>query len=181
MASTLRRLLFPLVLLAYAAGVAREGQTLEAVLVELLPGGEEHSDGGLFGVGAGDPDYQLTVQVGSGKKVDCGTKKDTPIGEGLRFEVPGSPPRSFVVGLRLEEDDAADDDLLEELDLLASPVAGGTVEGEAYRFTLETGWSIWAGIEGFMETIPGLLLAVALMMLVVVKASSLAVQPSLEE
>ncbi len=180
MASTLRRLLFPLVLLAYAAGIAREGQTLEAVRVELLPGSEDPVDGGLFGVGGGDPDYQLLVVLET-RTEDCGTQQDTPIGEGLRFQVPGSPPLAFLTGLRLVEDDTAEDDLLEELDLVETPASGGVVEGQGYRFVFETGWSVFAGIESFMETIFGLVLGMVLVMLVISKAGALAMLTHIED
>jgi len=169
-------IVIPALVIAFGAGTALHGATLEAVTIQLLPGAEEPADGGVLGLGAGEPDYRVEVDLGR-RTEDCGTLVDTPIGEGLRFAVPGSPPLASVAVLRLVEDDPAGDDLLEELDLGETPAEGGAVDGEAYRFVLETGWSLGTGIEGFMETIPGVLLAVILIMLVVMKAGILAMLP----
>jgi hypothetical protein len=180
-----RLLVILALLLGFGAGVALHGTTLQAVTVELLPGAEEPADGGLLGLGGGKPDYRVEIDLGT-RRVVCETLPDTPIGDGLRFEVPGRPPRAAVVGLRLVEDDAANDDLLEDLPVEGDAVEGDAfegdvVEGQAYRFTLETGWSVLAGIEGFLGTPEGVLLAVLLSMGAVVLAGGLALRGALEE
>lgn len=166
----LTRLVGPLFLVLFVGGVLLHGTTLEAVRVQLLPGAEEPRDGGVLGVGGSAPDYRLVLELGR-REVECGTLEDTPVGEGLRFPVPGGVPRAAVVGLRLEEDDPADDDVLEELQ-----VKGDEVEGVAYRFVLEEGWSLGAGIEWFLETPLGAITAVGLVVVVVVWGVALAMR-----
>ena len=179
MPKNLQRLLAPVLLLAFCVGAWRQGTALESVWVEVLPGAEEPEDGGLLGIGTGPPDYRLDVELEAGT-VSVSAPEDTTIGEGLRFEFPDRPPLGALVGLRLVEDDAADDDLLEEL-AVELPVEGDRIDGEAYRFTLESGWSFFAGIEGFLETIPGVVLAVCLLMSVLMFAMKMALRGALEE
>jgi len=146
----------PVLLVAFAFGSYLHGGTLEAVVVELKEGAEEPRDGGVFGVGSGDPDYCLEVDLGR-KVLRSATYKDTSVGDGLRFEVPGAPSVGAVLALRLIEDDAARDDVLEQV-----PVDGDVVEGVAFRFRLERGWSALAGIVWFLGTAVGVLVGALL-------------------
>lgn len=164
----------PLLLLAFAIGAYVHGETLDAVVVELKEGAEEPRDGGLLGVGGGDPDYRLEVDLGR-KVLECATYADRPIGEGLRFEVPGTPSVEAVLALRLIEDDPARDDVLETV-----PVTDDVVEGVAFRFRLERGWSAGAGVTWFLGTAVGVLVAALLGVGVVMWAGALALPGGLD-
>ena len=77
----------------------------------------------------------------------------------------------MVTELRLVEDDKLRDGVLEAL-----PVEGDQVDGVAYRFTLGTTWSLGTGLERFLETTLGLLLALGLSFAIVTGAGSLAMR-----
>ena len=169
----LQRLITPILFVAFVVGVLLHGTTAEAVLVELKEGAEEPRDGGVLGMG-GAPDYRLEVDLGR-KVLECATYVDTRVGDGLRFEVPGPPPRGAVLALKLVEDDAARDDVLEEV-----PVEGDVVEGVAFRFTIERGWSLGAGVEWFLGTPVGVLVGALLAVGVVMTATGLALRSAVE-
>ena len=125
------RLVGPVLLVAFLGGVVLHGKTLEAVEVTLLEGAEEPADGGVAGIGGSPPDYRLDVRAGN-RWLESAVFKDTTIGAGLRFEVPGPPPYGAATALRLIEEDKVVGDTLEEL-----PIEGEAFDGKAYRFELE--------------------------------------------
>jgi hypothetical protein len=168
----MRRVLGPVLILLFLGGVLLHAETLRAVEVTLIEGAQEPGDGALLGKSA--PDYRLEVRA-QGRWIECATFKDTPIGEGLRFELPGTVPRGAVTDLRLVEDDAANDDLLEEL-----PVEGDAVSGKAFHFELENGWAIGAGFEWFLGTPAGIVLALGAGLAILVLAGSFALRGVLE-
>lgn len=164
------RYIGPVILVLFFGGVLLNGQTLEAVNVTLLEGAEEPTDGGVAGIGASPPDYRLDVKAGN-KWLQSGVFKDTPVGDGLRFQVPGPPPYGACVGLRLVEDDKVNNDVLEELG-----INGEAFEGDTYRFELEQGWSLATGFEWFLSTPAGAILAVGAAVAIMVLAASFALR-----
>ncbi|MDA1267237.1 MAG: hypothetical protein O2816_19320 [Planctomycetota bacterium] len=164
------RLVGPVLLVAFLCGVLLHGKTLEAVKVTLLEGAEEPADGGVAGIGGSPPDYRLEVKAGN-NWLQSAVFKDTRIGDGLHFEVPGPPPYGAATTLRLVEDDKIDNDILEEL-----PIEGESFDGKAYRFELQSGWSLGAGFEWFLSTPLGAILALGASVALVVLAASFALR-----
>lgn len=168
------RLVGPIAFVLFGLGVALHGKTLTGVTVSPLEGTEEVEDGGVLGIGTGDPDYRLDVRVGKDWRQSA-THQDKPMGDGLYFAITTEPPKGIVTSMRLVEDDAANDDVLDE-----ALIEGGEAQSTAYRYEIEHGWSLGAGIEWFLGTTPGILLMLIVSASLVIGASGLALRGTIE-
>lgn len=149
---TLARLFVLGLAVVSAFGVARHSESVVRVTVVPLEGAPTVKDG----LGGGDPDWRLDLRVGT-KWFDLGTFQDQPFEEPLTWSLAHPEPLYQVRSVKLVEVDLAKNDVIEE-----RPVAGLEFEGQSYRYTLETSFEWQAGIEWFLETPQGMLVALGI-------------------
>jgi len=151
-------------LAALATGIGLFGARLTAVRVTLLPGAEEASDAAVLGIGreGAAPDYRLDV-LRRGEWLEGAVFQDTPIGEGLEWELPERLAPEDVTELRLIEVDRLDDDELERLAVADAAREDGVLAGRRYGFEPVARFDPLLGLDLFLDTPMGVLAAVGAM------------------
>lgn len=132
-----------------AIGGLMSAKQVASVAVSPLEGTAEVSDG----LG-GKPDLRVELREGYlWRKLD--EFNDTPMGDGLVWTVDRSIRRSELTSIRLVEDDPADDDVIETVD-----VDGGSFDGEQYYYEVESSFDVVGGLKSYATGSPGLLVAI---------------------
>ena len=131
---------------------------LSSVTVTALPGTKEPRDHGLPFVKQKEalPDYELTLVLSSGEKINLGAKPDTSAADGLTWDVERAVSTHDVASIRLEEQDKLVSDAVTE-----APFDGESVTQGGYRFDFTTERSISVGVQSFFGTPIGKAIAAA--------------------
>ncbi len=140
-----------MLLALFAVLSALNAKVISSVRIKLNPGVEEHLDHHLFGFGKEKelPDYRVSIRDRSGWR-DLGTKLNTSARDWLEYPVKGNLRFQSAMEIRVVEDDAIEDDVLDQVQIAGESVRGGSFEyriGTAYRFE--------AGLKWFFDTAVG--------------------------
>ena len=138
------------------AAVRSDG--LSSVTVTALPGTKEPRDHGLPFVKQKEalPDYELTVVLSSGEKINLGAKPDTSAAAGLTWEVERAVSTTDIASIRLDEQDKLVSDAVTEAQFDGESVTQG-----GYRFDFTTQRSVAVGVQSFFGTPIGKAIAAA--------------------
>jgi hypothetical protein len=133
-------------------GISLNARRVEAVVATLSPGGVEHRDKVVLGIGAADepPDYGVRVRTRSGWE-DLGTHANTWIGGGLEFRPSESIRVSAVREVQLVDRDKLENDVLEQ-----APLNDHTIIGRNYTLEVRTTFDLESGFGWFFQTPVGL-------------------------
>lgn len=140
--------------LAWAiVGILLNSKELSSVTVSLLPGGVEHKDKTLLGMGKNDQaaDYQLQLRSKKDGWIDLGTFANTPIGDGLTYTPSDSIPMRTIQEVRLLDHDKLESDVLDQ-----GPLDRGEYQGVNYKIQVLSSFSLEAGFHWFFATPVGL-------------------------
>lgn len=114
------------------------------------------------------PDYQILVNLSSGRRVDLGTRPDTSAVDGLTFTVSDPMSLADIASIRLQDRDRILSDAIAEVEY-----AEDGVEQKGYRFEFSSERSLAVGVESFFATPIGMAIMAgfALAVLLIILAS----------
>ncbi|MDJ0975743.1 MAG: hypothetical protein QNJ98_14880 [Planctomycetota bacterium] len=149
-----------LALTAISVGLsALNADAITSVTVQVLDADKEVRDLPLPGMHKEQPlpDYRLELVRGSASDVTLATFMDRSAAEPLEWRLPEPLPLRHVTSLRLVEDDAFRNDVIEEVQ-----VEGERFESAKYRYTVDVAWDLGAALDYFSTTPIGMVLLLAL-------------------
>jgi hypothetical protein len=131
---------------------------LSSVTVTALPGTKEPRDHGVPFVKQKEalPDYELTLVLADGERVNLGAKPDTSAAEGLTWEVERAVSTHDIASVRLDEQDKLVSDAVSE-----PQFSGESLTQDGYRFDFTSERSVSVGVQSFFGTPIGKAIAAA--------------------
>lgn len=102
------------------------------------------------------PDYQLTINLSNGAKIDAGAKLDASAVNGITWTLSEPVATAQIASVTLSEQDTLISDKLAEVQL-----GDGVADTDLYHFQFSTQRSFAVGIQSFFRTTLGLAVCAA--------------------